>query len=601
MKTFKKSMSIILAVLMLVSVMTVAAVSTSALDGYTFTVVGDASFLGAKWDPKTTADDMTLLEDDTYVKEYTGVAKSDCYTIKVAANHAWDESIGANGTADNLEFSVPEDNSTVKVVVDLTKPEKLFVYVNGEPAPGKVVPDVTTHYLTGDPAPAGWDQKAEANKMTLNEDGTYSFTVKGLEPKTYEYKVTTNGSWDPAYGQAGKLGPEENDKFVVETLSDVTFVFADEKVTVTIVPVGTEPSTTEPAESDVAETTAPAESDVAETTAPAESDVAETTAPAESDVAETTTPVATDVAETTTPAATTEPSTTEPSTTEPSTTEPSTTEPSTTAPSTTEAPAPKSAYYVVGSPELFGANWGDTLLPQNSMTKGDDGLYSLTLTNVAAGTYNFKVVDNASGTITWHPDGMGNDGTVTVEADGSTVTFVYDVNQPAAVVGVNEIPTYPTTTEPATTEPATTEAPTTQPQPTVCKHSHTKTTTTAATYFAKGKAVVTCTACNKVLKTTTIAKKVLKTPSVTIKGAKKSIKVTLKKKVKDATGFIVQYKEKGKKKVVTRKYKTNKKVTKVIKKLKKNKKYTVQVRAYVQKGKKIAYSKWKTVKNVKTK
>ncbi len=167
------------------------------------------------------------------------------------------------------------------------------------------------------------------------------------------------------------------------------------------------------------------------------------------------------------------------------------------------------------------------------------------------------------------------------------------------------------TTEPVTTEPAesstaattesVTEAPTTEPQPTVCKHSHTKTTTKAATYFAKGKKTITCTACGKVLKTTSIAKKVLKTPSVTIKGAKKSIKVTLKKKVKDATGFIVKYQQKGKKKVVTKKYKTNKKVTKVIKKLKKNKKYTVKVKAYVQKGKKIAYSKWKTVKTVKTK
>ncbi|MGN1138922.1 MAG: hypothetical protein ACI4RM_05690, partial [Ruminococcus sp.] len=65
---------------------------------------------------------------------------------------------------------------------------------------------------------------------------------------------------------------------------------------------------------------------------------------------------------------------------------------------------PRSAFYVVGSVELFGTSWGDTPHdPANSMELKDDGIYYLTLENVAAGNYAFKVIDTIKGSITWHP------------------------------------------------------------------------------------------------------------------------------------------------------------------------------------------------------
>ena len=123
---------------------------------------------------------------------------------------------------------------------------------------------------------------------------------------------------------------------------------------------------------------------------------------------------------------------------------------------------PRSAFYVVGSVELFGTSWGDTPHdPANSMELKDDGIYYLTLENVAAGNYSFKVIDTIKGSITWHPDGMGNDGKVTVTEDGSSVTFAYKPSELAGVVAVNETPTYPAPTT-APTEPET-EPVTTQP------------------------------------------------------------------------------------------------------------------------------------------
>ncbi|MGN1130600.1 MAG: Ig-like domain-containing protein [Ruminococcus sp.] len=147
---------------------------------------------------------------------------------------------------------------------------------------------------------------------------------------------------------------------------------------------------------------------------------------------------------------------------------------------------PRSAFYVVGSVELFGTSWGDTPHdPANSMELKDDGIYYLTLENVAAGNYAFKVIDTIKGSITWHPDGMGNDGTVTVAEDGSSVTFAYKPGELAGIVAVNEVPTYPTPTTAPTepeTEPVTTQPVVVEGKATVTVSSNVDKTTATNTY-----------------------------------------------------------------------------------------------------------------------
>lgn len=248
MKT-KRIVSIILSVLMACSVFAGLSVAADDTATHTYTVVGDAKFLGANWTPDTPADDMALQADGTYKKTYTGVAKTDCATIKVAQDHAWDVSFGAVlgvVNPENIEFSVPEDNSTVDVILTLSgtrekevtdadgKPTgevktiedgTVKVLVNGADAPAKVVPLETTHYVAGEPGlcngvewkvPANAETEEEKtavetkNKMTKNEDGSYEVTFKNVQPKAdgsaYEFKVTTNGAWEPAYGYDGLIG-----------------------------------------------------------------------------------------------------------------------------------------------------------------------------------------------------------------------------------------------------------------------------------------------------------------------------------------------------------------------------------------------------------
>lgn len=274
MKT-KRIVSIILSVLMACSVFAGLSVAADDDANHTYTVVGDAAFLSAKWDQTATADDMTLQADGTYKITYTGVAKSDLYTVKVAQDHAWDVSFGATlGEANpaNIEFSVPEDNSTVDVILTLqgtrdkdgvTIPDGFVkVLVNGTDAPGKVVPLETTHYVAGEPGLCNgveWNQADETNKMTKNEDGSYEITFKNVQPKedgsAYQFKVTTNGAWEPAYGYDGEIvaGGANAEIAVTKADSEVRVVLtADLKVKVyvngedvTPEPVPTEPKPTE--------------------------------------------------------------------------------------------------------------------------------------------------------------------------------------------------------------------------------------------------------------------------------------------------------------------------------------------------------------------
>ena len=198
MKT-KKIVSLLLTVLMACSVF--AGLSVSAEDTtHTYTAVGDAAFLSAKWDPAATADDLTLQSDGTYKITYTGVAKSDLYTVKVAEDHAWDNAFCdvLGDSMSNIEFSVPEDDSTVEIILTIqgTKEKEVggvlttvndgfvTVLVNGAAAPGKVLPDVTEHYIAGEPGLCNgvtWNQAAPENKMTANEDGSYEITVTGVQ------------------------------------------------------------------------------------------------------------------------------------------------------------------------------------------------------------------------------------------------------------------------------------------------------------------------------------------------------------------------------------------------------------------------------------
>lgn len=132
----------------------------------------------------------------------------------------------------------------------------------------------------------------------------------------------------------------------------------------------------------------------------------------------------------------------------------------------TTAPAITEGYYITGSSGLCGTEWKNSADP-NTLMKTDNGkLYYHIFENISAGTYNFKAIYvNAKGDVEWHPDGMGNDSSVEVKNDGSTVRVILVLTGVAsndcAIAEVfapgEEIPepTAPTTVAPTTAEPTT--------------------------------------------------------------------------------------------------------------------------------------------------
>ena len=79
------------------------------------TVVGAAGLCGTEWDVANTANDMTQVSPGVYQKVFTNVAAG-TYQYKVAKDHAWTQSWG-NGS-DNASVSVAEAGSTVTVTFD---------------------------------------------------------------------------------------------------------------------------------------------------------------------------------------------------------------------------------------------------------------------------------------------------------------------------------------------------------------------------------------------------------------------------------------------------------------------------------------------------
>ncbi len=217
MKT-RKIVSLFLAVLMACSVFAGLSVSAEETATHTYTVVGKAPFLGAEWTPATPADDMTLREDGTYYKVYENPAAG-TYDLKVAEDHAWDVSFGATVDSDaNVSVTVPEGTVKLEAILHITGTKEVEVkdkdgnvtgtktvtaayvefLVDGEVPDTTPAPTETFHAVAGDKGLCGaeWDPAAEAGRMTLQADGTYSKTFEGIAPGTYGFKVTTNGKWD---------------------------------------------------------------------------------------------------------------------------------------------------------------------------------------------------------------------------------------------------------------------------------------------------------------------------------------------------------------------------------------------------------------------
>ncbi|MDO4419570.1 MAG: hypothetical protein Q4B92_04315, partial [Ruminococcus sp.] len=88
---------------------------------------------------------------------------------------------------------------------------------------------------------------------------------------------------------------------------------------------------------------------------------------------------------------------------------------------------PATTYNVAGEAGLCGAGWDPAA---NQMTYDGDGTWSITFTGIAAGTYQFKVVEGGAwGNPDYNLEGLANssgNANITVEIDNATVVIGFD-------------------------------------------------------------------------------------------------------------------------------------------------------------------------------
>ena len=131
-KMFKKAISLLLSLMLIVTSLSVTVLSVSAA-GSTYVVAGVPEICGTEWDAsaETSPDNvMTAKGDGTYEKVFTDVAVGKDYQVKVAETTAdgaqnW---YGLNGGQDNITFNV---TSVCDVTVTFD-PQTLVPTVSGD-------------------------------------------------------------------------------------------------------------------------------------------------------------------------------------------------------------------------------------------------------------------------------------------------------------------------------------------------------------------------------------------------------------------------------------------------------------------------------------
>ena len=148
------------------------------------------------WNPADTNGDMVYVGNDIYAKTiyFEPLSEEALVQYKVAFNHAWEKSIGENGTSENVTLSIPAGTSYLTVVCDRKKPNLYNSVTNGADTTGDIVSIIGTvrDEQTWEPTYAG----TEYDFVKLSN--RYYVYQKELKTGSYLYKAVLNrdnGSW----------------------------------------------------------------------------------------------------------------------------------------------------------------------------------------------------------------------------------------------------------------------------------------------------------------------------------------------------------------------------------------------------------------------
>ena len=282
---FKKALSLVVSLMLMVTSLSFAAISVSAADT-TYVVAGAEELCGVLWkgSPEDApANVMTDNGDGTYTKVFTNVQPASGLTLKVVENGAdGSQNWIGDATGNNITFNVTAA-SDVTVKFDSSTKE---ITVTGDGVQFVTNLDIKSINAVGngDSEDAAWLNGAAwdpaANPMTEVSKKVYEITFKNVTKfDNYQVKFAANGGWTDSWGGAAEnFTPESGVEFDAayngENLTvNVPYEFADvtlkldltnfdyatkagAKATVTVTEVSTPAETTEVATTEA--TTAPA-------------------------------------------------------------------------------------------------------------------------------------------------------------------------------------------------------------------------------------------------------------------------------------------------------------------------------------------------------
>ena len=300
-----------------------------------YSIAGSSEdIFGASWDASNTATDMTKGEDGKYSITFTDVQPANNIELKVVTDHDWAESYG-DASGANVKFNVKE---ACDVVTFDPETKQITVTGDGVTVDVELIVDKVRAVGNGQDNwlnDSNWDPNDDANLMSEVAEGIYEITFEDVdEDLNYQIKFAVNGGWANNFG-----APEED--FVCTSGEQFDAAYNGKNIYVHV---------------DESGSTVKAQLDLRDF-------VYATRQGAK-------------VTITVTP-----PESVEPSTPDEQPTEAPTEAPVTTPDEPTE-PAAEKEYSIAGSSEdIFGASW-DASNTATDMTKGEDGKYSITFTDV---------------------------------------------------------------------------------------------------------------------------------------------------------------------------------------------------------------------------
>ena len=193
-------------------------------------VIGDAAFGGAVTtiDPENP---MKLNNDGKYEITYSSMAVGEHYFMVTDGENQWgnDDDVNNTFTLDVVsDVTIVFDAETKAISYTITPTEDEGDSDEDDGTEEKTAP----YYVAGTSNLCGsnWSANDAANQMTCNSEGLCVKTYESVYPGSFEFKIT-DGTWDNSWG---KDGGQANYTFTLDAISDVTITFNPSTKVITV-------------------------------------------------------------------------------------------------------------------------------------------------------------------------------------------------------------------------------------------------------------------------------------------------------------------------------------------------------------------------------